>query len=88
MLQHSVHSYPAPRTMALMGRGTALPGLRRARELKAWRQLDLALASGVNRTTIALIEARGKAADLETMRKLADALGVTPAELMHPPDAT
>ena len=85
MLHHIVDLAPPARTMTAMGRGTGLPGLRQVRVAKLMRQVDLAKASGINRTTIALIEAQGKAADLDTIRKLADALGVEPAELMRPP---
>jgi len=73
-------------TIAPMGRGEPLPGLRRARTRKFWRQEDLAQASGVNRSTIGLIEARGKAADIATIRKLAEALEVSADELLRQPE--
>jgi transcriptional regulator with XRE-family HTH domain len=71
------------RTLGCMGRGERLPALRRLRAAKLWKQSDLAARSGVSRTTIARLEAeRNKAADFDTIRKLADALGVEPSELM------
>jgi transcriptional regulator with XRE-family HTH domain len=82
MLQHITSTATAPPTMLPMGRGEPLPNLRRLRFAKGMRQQDLAEASGVNRTTIALIEAQGKAADVATAKKLAQALGVELADLL------
>jgi len=56
----------------------SLGGLRKRR---SWSQEDLALGAGVDRTTVKKIEG-GKARPLpETIRKLAAALGLEPAEL-------
>ena len=84
MNQQSVYTTPPRFTIALMGRGMPLPALRRIRHAKLMKQGELAAAAGVNRTTIALIEAQGKAADIATIKKLAEALGVEASDLMAP----
>lgn len=67
------------------GRGEPIPSLRRLRLRKAWTQGELAQAAGLQRNTIARLEAvPTKAADMRTIRKLAAALGVEPAELLRP----
>ena len=58
-----------------------LTNLRRLREQRALSQRDLSEQSGVAQATIARLEA-GRDARHVTTRKLAAALGVTPAELM------
>jgi transcriptional regulator with XRE-family HTH domain len=60
-----------------------LPGLRRARLNAALSQRDLARRAGVAASTITRIET-GAQAHPSTMRKLADALGCTPRDLMQP----
>jgi transcriptional regulator with XRE-family HTH domain len=82
MLQQIRHTGATWHTMPLVGRGIALPALRRIRHEKLMKQTDLAKASGVNRSTIAMIEAQNKPADITTLGKLAAALGVEPSELM------
>lgn len=58
--------------------------LRLVRERKALTQQQLAVKAGVNRVTVARLE-RGSDQPLPTtVRKLADALGVDPEELMEP----
>jgi transcriptional regulator with XRE-family HTH domain len=56
--------------------------LRGVRERKALSQRELAERSGVNRVTIARIEAGLQEPHPRTTRRLAEALGVEPAELM------
>ncbi len=58
-----------------------LPRLRLIRERSALSQRDLATKASVSKTTVLLAEA---ASDVRpsTARKLAEALGVKPAELM------
>jgi mRNA interferase RelE/StbE len=56
--------------------------LRVFRELRALTQSALSRMSGVNRVQIADIEAGRSAGSIETMRKLADALGVTIDDLV------
>jgi transcriptional regulator with XRE-family HTH domain len=61
-----------------------LKRLREIREKKHLSLVDLALRSGMERTRIDKFE-RGEAnAQRMTMYKLAEALGVEPAELMEP----
>ena len=58
------------------------PRLRELRERAALSQEDLAKKAGVARATIADLEANKRPARPSTRRKLAEALGVDPAELM------
>jgi predicted transcriptional regulator len=60
----------------------ALPQLRRLREERALSQRDLAEMAGVSQATIVHIE-KGQDARHITVRKLAKALAVEPAELMR-----
>lgn len=53
------------------------------RERKALTQEELARKAGINRVTLARIEA-GAEPYPPTTRKLADALGVEPSDLMEP----
>jgi transcriptional regulator with XRE-family HTH domain len=55
--------------------------LRKIREDQAYSQRALADASGVSAGTIARLEAGIRGAYPSTVRKLAQALGVTPREL-------
>jgi predicted RNase H-like HicB family nuclease len=55
--------------------------LRELREKSALTQQELAKRSGVGRATIAGLEAGHRRAQSETARKLAEALGVEPADL-------
>lgn len=57
-----------------------LPGLRRQRLLVALTQDQLATRASIRRQTIVRLEQDGEATPT-TVRKLADALGCTPAEL-------
>jgi transcriptional regulator with XRE-family HTH domain len=56
--------------------------LRAVRDAKVLSQQELASKSGVTKTTIVHIEG-GPDAHPATIRKLAEALGVEPAELME-----
>jgi transcriptional regulator with XRE-family HTH domain len=60
-----------------------LTRLKAIRERKALSQEDLAKKAGINRVTLARIET-GAEPYPATVRKLAEALGVDPAELMEP----
>lgn len=53
------------------------------RGVKGWTQDELARRAGVNRVTVARIEAGGKRVDFEVLEKLADALGVEPGYLIE-----
>jgi transcriptional regulator with XRE-family HTH domain len=59
-----------------------LTNLRRIRESRYLTQHDLAGLSGVSRPTIARLEAGDTEARFSTLRKLADALGVHPDDLV------
>jgi transcriptional regulator with XRE-family HTH domain len=58
--------------------------LRRIREERGLSQADLAAASGVDRATINQVEGDRRSPTLATLNKLADALGVEPADLIDP----
>jgi transcriptional regulator with XRE-family HTH domain len=57
--------------------------LRRLRERKALRQEDLAELAGVGKNTVNRIEKNRTEPHMTTVRKLADALGVEPHELIE-----
>jgi len=59
-----------------------LPNLRSIRERKLLSQRALAESAKVSPVTVSNIE-NGSEAELRTVRKLADALNVEPAELME-----
>jgi transcriptional regulator with XRE-family HTH domain len=61
-----------------------LTRLKAMRERKALTQQELADRAGINRVTLARIETGGAEPYPATVRKLAEALGVEPAELMEP----
>jgi transcriptional regulator with XRE-family HTH domain len=61
-----------------------LPSLRYWRIQRAWHQEELARAAGVSMATLWRLET-GRPATLETVRKLAHALDVTPADLQRQP---
>lgn len=58
-----------------------MPRLREIRERASLTQHELAQKSGVGRATIASLEVGHRRAQPKTARKLAEALGVAPAEL-------
>src|SRR5713101_1432033 len=62
----------------------ALPALQAWRARRAMLQRELADASGVSLRTITRLEVGGRAG-LDTVRNLAEALEVTPFQLMGPP---
>src|SRR5215203_2736191 len=57
--------------------------LRRLREERALRQEDLALLAGIGKNTVNRIEKNRTEPHMTTIRKLADALEVDPAELVR-----
>lgn len=61
-----------------------LTRLKDVRERKALSQAELAALAGVNRSTIVRLEAGVDDPQPRTVRKLAQALGMDPAELMGP----
>ena len=58
--------------------------LRRIRERQALSQAELAERSGVSPATIVSLESGRAGAQYGTIRKIAQALGVEPADLMEP----
>jgi len=56
-------------------------GLKELRARRAWSQEDLALEAGVSRWAVKQLEAGTSRPQAETLRKLAAALGIEPAEL-------
>lgn len=67
------------------GAGTVpkLPHLKRRRELAALSQQDLADRAGIARSTLLKLERLEAEARPSTVRKLAEALGIEPRELMQ-----
>jgi transcriptional regulator with XRE-family HTH domain len=63
-----------------------LARLKRARERAALSQAELARKAGVSRVTVARVEALLDEPQPRTVRKLAQALGVAPADLMDHSD--
>ena len=59
-----------------------LPSLRQVREDKALSQRDLATRAGTSPGTVGQIERGERKARPRTTRRLADALGVEPIQLM------
>ena len=62
-----------------------LPGLRATRRAKLLTQEELAQASGLNRVTIWQLETGIRNPQLSSIRRLAEALGVPPEQLMEAP---
>jgi transcriptional regulator with XRE-family HTH domain len=63
-----------------------LARLKRARERAALSQAELARKAGVSRVTVARVEALLDEPQPRTVRKLAQALGMAPADLMDRSD--
>lgn len=56
------------------------------RVTRGWSQEKMAAASGLHRTYISLVERSACSVSLDTLEKIADAFGVTPAEMLGAPD--
>ena len=69
-------------TMAAQ-RGLALPHLRAWRLRRLLTQAELIEKSGVSRTTVVRAESAGGSVSIVNIRRLADALGITPDELVY-----
>ena len=63
-------------------RSTQLPGLAAHRRRRGLTQRQLGELAGVAHTTVQRLESLRRGAYPQTLRKLATALGVTPAELL------
>ena len=59
--------------------------LKQVRRAKGFTQAQLAQASGVHRVTISRLESGKFSANVETLEKLANALGVTVGDLVGEP---
>jgi transcriptional regulator with XRE-family HTH domain len=64
-------------------RSTLLPGLAAHRRRRSLTQRQLGDLAGVAHTTVQQLESLRRGAYPQTLRKLASALGVTPAELLQ-----
>src|SRR3954452_22107034 len=84
--KHGGRSRPScrPRPLAIISSMAKLTRLRDVRQRKALTQQQLADRAGVNRVTIARIEGGKDEPFPTTVRKVADALGVEPEELLAP----
>jgi transcriptional regulator with XRE-family HTH domain len=67
-------------------RSTPLLGLAAHRRRRGLTQRQLAQLAGVAHTTVQQVESLRRGAYPQTLRKLASALGVAPAELLHRKD--
>jgi transcriptional regulator with XRE-family HTH domain len=56
--------------------------VKRVRTLRALTQVELAEKAGITQSTVVLIERNKSEPHMSTIRKLAEALGVDPAELV------
>ena len=65
------------------GRSIPLPGLRAARQKAGLTQSELAELAGVARGTVHRLETLERGGYPRTLRKLATALGVAPAQLVR-----
>lgn len=74
----------APLAVDEMARGVMLPRLRDVRQRKLVTQAELARRSGVAVSTLSRLEQGHGPAELATIQRLADALGVEPDALMGP----
>jgi DNA-binding XRE family transcriptional regulator len=64
-----------------------LRALRAIRERKALSQEELAATAGLSRATVGALESQRSGAQYQTIRKLAQALGVEPSDLYGEPGA-
>jgi len=80
MLRHAMDESVQPMSRGRLSDDVLVPRLREVRHRLAYSQEELAEKSGVARSTIIKLEA-GRQAWPATVRKLAAALGVKPADL-------
>lgn len=72
--------------MAEKVRGRALPYLKEWRMRKLMGQNELATRSGLARATIARAEKGDEVVNFANIRKLAEALGISPDDLLRNPE--
>jgi transcriptional regulator with XRE-family HTH domain len=70
-------------TGAYANRGILLPGLRPARQCLGLTQRQLGARAGLGQGTVSKLERSERGAYPQTLRKLAGALGVSPAYLVE-----
>ena len=70
-----------------MDNGTRVPGLPPARKKAGLTQVSLAHLIGVHPVTVARWETGERSPDLDTVQRLAAALGVQPGALLDEPEA-
>lgn len=75
-------SNPASEGRCDEGRSTPLPGLATQRRQRGLTQRQLGELAGVAHTTVQQLESLRRGAYPQTVRKLASALGVEPADLV------
>lgn len=73
--------------MGCQARKLVAQKLRMLRVMRGWSQERMAAASGLHRTYISLVERSACSVSLDTLEKLAGALGVTPADMLGVLDA-
>jgi DNA-binding Xre family transcriptional regulator len=64
------------------GRGAPLPGLLACRWGSGYSQQELAERAGIARTTIRALECGERRAQASTLRRISEALAVSPADLL------
>ncbi len=64
------------------GHGPLLPGLWAARMMAGLTQQELAERAGTGRSTVRSLERRERRTHATTIRRLSEALGVSPADLL------
>src|SRR3954462_15758240 len=64
------------------GRGASLPGLLACRWASGYSQQELAERAGIARTTIRALECGERRAHATTLRRISEALAVSPADLL------
>lgn len=69
--------------MAEYVRGRALPYLKAWRMKKLMAQTELATRAGLAKSTLARAERGDEVVSFVNIRKLAEALGISPEELLH-----
>jgi transcriptional regulator with XRE-family HTH domain len=69
--------------MIKRSRSTPLPGLAAHRRRRGLTQRQLGELAGIAHTTVQRLESLNRGAYPQTIQKLAMALGIAPAELLH-----
>jgi transcriptional regulator with XRE-family HTH domain len=67
-------------------RRTVAGNLRRIRRERGWTQEELAHRAGLDRNYVGMLERRENAATVDTLERLAEALGIDATELLRTDD--